>query len=133
MKIMYLFLDNTAEQEIFLSSFAEGKWSEKAYKQNRASPKPLLFYVDKFLKNSGAALADLSGLAVLIGKGRFTSTRVAVTTANALAFALNIPVIGVSEKSYKDIEKKLKSSRRGVYVSAKYSGEANIGKPRPKQ
>jgi tRNA threonylcarbamoyladenosine biosynthesis protein TsaB len=48
------------------------------------------------LRQAGTSLEDLSGLVVDVGPGLFTGLRVGVATAKAMAFALALPVTGVS-------------------------------------
>jgi tRNA threonylcarbamoyladenosine biosynthesis protein TsaB len=52
--------------------------------------------VDALLRQGGARPRDLDGLAVGIGPGSFTGVRVGLATARGLAFALDVPVAGVS-------------------------------------
>jgi tRNA threonylcarbamoyladenosine biosynthesis protein TsaB len=52
--------------------------------------------IQKLLKRSNKSLKDISAIAVLTGPGSFTGTRVGVTIANALSWALGIPVFGIS-------------------------------------
>ena len=47
------------------------------------------------LRRAGCALGEIAGLAVCAGPGSFTGLRVGVTMAKTLAFALEIPVVGV--------------------------------------
>jgi tRNA threonylcarbamoyladenosine biosynthesis protein TsaB len=56
----------------------------------------LLEDVDALLRQAGARTRDLEALAVGIGPGSFTGVRVGLATARGLAFALGIPVAGVS-------------------------------------
>ncbi|MEM7273117.1 MAG: tRNA (adenosine(37)-N6)-threonylcarbamoyltransferase complex dimerization subunit type 1 TsaB [Actinomycetota bacterium] len=48
------------------------------------------------LAEAGVGLGDLERLAVDVGPGRFTGLRVGVATVRALAFALDLPVVGCS-------------------------------------
>ncbi len=92
---------------------------------------PLLFWVDKFLKEMSIDAGVISGLAVRVGSGSFTSTRMAVTTANALAYALNIPVVAVGPDENwpnQNIGERIACAHPGQYVLATYSGAPNIGK-----
>lgn len=52
--------------------------------------------IRQFLAASTQHLAALKRIIVHAGPGGFTSLRVGVTTANALGYALGIPVIGVT-------------------------------------
>ena len=56
----------------------------------------LLEDVDALLRQSGTHTRDVEGLAVGIGPGSFTGVRIGLATARGLAFALGIPVAGVS-------------------------------------
>jgi len=116
---MYLFIDNSGEQaELVLSM-------DKKSIQLSARPKEQLpALLERLLKKANIKLAGLKGAAVIIGKGRFTATRIAVTFANTLAYALKIPVVGVTNKE--DWCKKISMQSIGIYVSAVYSGEAHI-------
>lgn len=127
---MNLLIDNSAEGEavFYLNEGSGGRWRPFVFKTGEKTV--LLDLFDRTLKRAGKKLKDLRCLAVVVGRGRFTATRVAVTMANALAFCLKIPVVAVKDLNWKKINAALKKARPGVYVSAKYSGEANIGKKR---
>ena len=56
----------------------------------------LLEDIDALLRQGGAHQRDLEGLAVGIGPGSFTGVRIGLSTARALAFALDLEVAGVS-------------------------------------
>jgi tRNA threonylcarbamoyladenosine biosynthesis protein TsaB len=56
----------------------------------------LLEDVDALLRQAGARTGDIQGLAVGTGPGSFTGLRVGLATARGLAFALGVPVAGVS-------------------------------------
>src|SRR4051794_6541453 len=56
----------------------------------------LLEDVDALLRQSGTQTRDVEALAVGIGPGSFTGVRIGLSTARGLAFALGIPVAGVS-------------------------------------
>lgn len=56
----------------------------------------LLPEIDDMLKEAGIAPADLNAVAVGVGPGSYTGVRIGVTVAKTFAWALGIPVIGVS-------------------------------------
>ncbi len=55
----------------------------------------LIPLIDGVLRDAGKRPADLEGIAVSAGPGSFTGLRIGMTTAKALAHALNLPVAGV--------------------------------------
>jgi len=58
----------------------------------------LLVAIAKILKRHNKTLLDIKSVEVNTGPGSFTGTRVGVSVANALGFALNIPVNGKKGK-----------------------------------
>lgn len=89
--------------------------------------KTLLAGLESVLKKYNKNITDITGIAVVVGLGRFTAERIAATVANTLALALNIPVVALPQASTQAADEMFLSARRGVYISAKYSGEAHIG------
>jgi tRNA threonylcarbamoyladenosine biosynthesis protein TsaB len=51
--------------------------------------------IDNLFKQTGTTTHDLTGLAVAIGPGSFTSLRIGLAMAKGLSLALNLPVAGV--------------------------------------
>ncbi|MEW6407685.1 MAG: tRNA (adenosine(37)-N6)-threonylcarbamoyltransferase complex dimerization subunit type 1 TsaB [Patescibacteria group bacterium] len=49
------------------------------------------------LRRQGFSLRDLEAIIVITGPGSYTGCRVGVATANALAFSLDIPIIGINK------------------------------------
>lgn len=120
---MYLYIDNSKDENIEISYSLNTTWVQQTFSSGEFI---LLQAIEKVLADQNMKSADLKGLAVVVGKGRFTATRVAATVANTLAYALKIPVLAVNEMT-SDLLDKLKSATPGIYISAQYSGEANIG------
>jgi len=54
----------------------------------------LLELVSEVLANAQQTLVDLDAIIVRRGLGSYTGLRIGVTTANALAWSLNIPIFG---------------------------------------
>lgn len=52
--------------------------------------------IEQALQASGTSATDLSGIAVGVGPGSYTGTRIAVTAAKTLAWAWKVPVAGIS-------------------------------------
>jgi tRNA threonylcarbamoyl adenosine modification protein YeaZ len=52
--------------------------------------------IPQFLQATHCTLPALTHIVVHSGPGGFTGLRIGVTTANALAYALGIPVVGIS-------------------------------------
>ena len=52
--------------------------------------------IDALLRQAGAHATELDALAVGVGPGSFTSTRIGLAAARGLSFALDLPVAGVS-------------------------------------
>lgn len=123
---MYILIDNSVSWQLVVYYTLNNKWVQKVF-SNKNKRMELLNALEKIFKKTNSSPEDLFGMAVLIGKGSFTATRLAVTVVNTLAYALKIPVVGITEINLADLQTKIKSQKVGVYISAVYSGEANIG------
>jgi tRNA threonylcarbamoyladenosine biosynthesis protein TsaB len=64
--------------------------------QGRRHAEILVPAIDFVCRQAGVDLAQLGAIAVDAGPGLFTGLRVGVATGNALAAALNLPMVGVS-------------------------------------
>lgn len=69
-----------------------------------ASPETYLRTVAESLEAWNVTHADLDAVAVVTGPGSFTSSRVSVMIANGIAFANDIPVVGIPNPDRLPIE-----------------------------
>ncbi|TSA44762.1 hypothetical protein D4R52_03740 [bacterium] len=115
------FLIDTIEQEkIILAIYSRSKLiRKKTIKLARISER-LLPEIAKFMKAAKISLRDLDRVLVNPRAGAFSSTRTGVACANALAFALNIPIA-----SWPD-------GKVGKIILPVYDREPNITKPNVK-
>lgn len=123
---MFLIVDNTEEGKVTFSFSLDNKFAQRTFetKDNR----DVLFFLEKLLSSLKLNLPDIKYLGVVVGVGRFTASRLAVTTVNTLAFSLKIPVVALSKDFDQTTALKLvKSATVGQYVIPVYSGEARIG------
>lgn len=95
--------------------------------------------VEELLKEQKLNYEDLKGIAVVNGVGAFSATRIGVTIANSLAFALDIPLFEISIIKNQEIqweiwlEKILKKEIKSVKIAlAVYDSEPMIS-PSKKQ
>ena len=89
---------NTAGPEIGIALH----WPQKIEKfqewRSELKSENLLVKIDKILSQNQVKLDNLKAVIVNQGPGSFTGLRVGISTANALAYALKIPVIGIKNQ-----------------------------------
>jgi tRNA threonylcarbamoyladenosine biosynthesis protein TsaB len=90
-----LFIDTTNNKKIKVG--LDGKVYTKTVKTKEAQK--LLVFIDEILKRHKKSLAQIKSIRVNTGPGSFTGTRVGVSVANAIGWALGI---FVNNKSLKD-------------------------------
>lgn len=88
---MNLHLDTTNPQKLILV-LGEIEFVQHL---DRPQDQQIVIFLDQSLKSLGKNLADISTITVNPGPGSFTGTRVGVAVANALAFALKVPINGL--------------------------------------
>lgn len=97
-------------------------------------PEQYLFTIETTLKLWEVKIDDIALIHVVVGPGSFTSCRVVTTIANALAFALSVPVHGMENPDGLPLESLIAStvmsSRAALFVLPSYNRPANITQPR---
>ncbi|MDP2737021.1 MAG: hypothetical protein Q8O59_04570 [bacterium] len=92
---MILYINTTQNSLIEISLKNKNKLiAVKKFKSHRTQAEKLLPGIDKLFKSSKLKLNDLSSVEIENRGGSFTSLRIGVVTANALAYALGIAVTG---------------------------------------
>jgi tRNA A37 threonylcarbamoyltransferase TsaD len=139
-----LYINTTAHDEIVIalrSETAAGKGqvkvpanhlaiiAEKKIKAVRNQAEKLVPAIDELLKKNKIKLSALTKIIVAPRGGSFTSLRIGVITANALAFALKIPVEAESVVGVDGKKIKINTKKFGIYslVEPSYEREPNIG------
>lgn len=98
---MILSIDTKDQKIVRVSLKESGKVIREMREENEYGSQVLLELIEKILKEEGLDLKDLEGVEVAKGPGSFTGLRVGVSVANALGFALGMPVNG--KKSETDL------------------------------
>ena len=102
---MILYINTTNNTDIEVALKEKGQLlCKKVVKTNRDQAEKLLPLVEKILKENKKQLKNIKGIEVKNSGGSFTSLRIGVVTANALGFALNIPVKGEKGKRGKIVQ-----------------------------
>ncbi|HET9098284.1 MAG TPA: tRNA (adenosine(37)-N6)-threonylcarbamoyltransferase complex dimerization subunit type 1 TsaB [Candidatus Saccharimonadales bacterium] len=87
--------------------------------------------IKQLLEDKGKELSDVGGIAVFQGPGSFTGLRIGLCVANALAYALNVPITaGRGDDWITDALKNLEEGRGDKLVKPFYGAEPHITKPR---
>jgi tRNA threonylcarbamoyladenosine biosynthesis protein TsaB len=89
-----LFIDTTDNTKSVIQLEFDGKLKTYEEKSGLTKSQAVLPLIEKALKENKLELKDLTELKVNPGPGSFTGTRVGISIANALGWALKIPVNG---------------------------------------
>lgn len=124
---MYLLIDGGEKNNITFVFFTEKMQERKSYAR---SNREMLQSLEEALTSLNKKQSDIAGIAIVLGVGSFSGTRVATTIANSFAYARDIPVVGITSTEAEDlfgVKEKISSAKKGEYVSALYSAEPHIG------
>lgn len=96
---MNLKIDTTKKEQVIVSlEDKTKKFKDKIIKKQKLGSQVLLPTILEILKKNKLALKNIEEITVNPGPGSFTGTRVGVAVANALGFALKVPVNGKKDK-----------------------------------
>lgn len=134
---MHLYLDTTDGETIRLALGANGALiAQKTLSAKHRQSERLLAAVEALLAKAGKTKRALAGIVVTNGPGKFTATRIGVATANALAYALGIPAVGIAHDVYTDVPTWITAGERALgrkkkwnmslAVEPRYGSEPNI-------
>lgn len=87
-------------------------------------------YLQQFLKKQKVAIENIKKIVVCSGPGSFTGIRVGVSMAQALGFALNIPVRAITKNKIPHDLRKLESLKATHALTLHYGQKPNITKPK---
>lgn len=93
-----LYIDTTNNKEIIVRLTVDGKEYEIKQEISFNRGQVALPLVEQLLQEHNLTPRDLQAVEVNAGPGSFTGVRVGVAIANALSFALQIPVNGITFK-----------------------------------
>ena len=105
--------------------------SYKKWQAHRQLSETLLPNIKSMLEDATVAFSELDGIICFEGPGSFTGLRIGLSTANALAYGLSIPITGSSSEDW--IEKglkKIKNSSHGHMVMPHYGAPVHITTPK---
>ena len=91
---MILKIDTTERNQIRVALVGNDSEKEELTIQQKTGSQALLPAIVQILADAKIKLSDITSIEVNRGPGSFTGTRVGVSIANALGFALSIPVNG---------------------------------------
>ena len=83
-------------------------------------------HIDVLLKETGKKLEAIEGIVVYQGPGSFTGLRIGLSVANALAYGLQIPIIGAQEDWIEQGVKELLAGKTDKVVLPEYGAPVHI-------
>ncbi|MBI2356032.1 MAG: tRNA (adenosine(37)-N6)-threonylcarbamoyltransferase complex dimerization subunit type 1 TsaB [Candidatus Doudnabacteria bacterium] len=126
---MILFIDTTDNDFVRIGLVRNSKFITKQW-QTRKLSETLMLEIKKFLSRQKVNFQDIKRIVVVVGPGFFSRTRTGVATANALAFALAIPVAGIKQNQIPKDPLKFNRLKYKNSVLPYYEKAPNITKPK---
>lgn len=131
---MILFINTADGEKIDLALVLGGKiLAQKSFKAKYKQSEMLLPQIQNLLKLTKRKINSLKAILVVIGPGPFSAIRIGLATANALAYALNLPIAGIKltelnkNKDFASfIVQKANKAKFNTIIKPFYGAEPNI-------
>lgn len=129
MKIVAIKTDNpTAELYLYEDCHQLDIISWQAHRQLADT---IHYKIKTILSDNNCNLEDINGLVVFAGPGSFTGLRIGASVFNALAYALDIPIVGTSGDDWLNIGVlMIIEHKNDKIVIPQYGGHINITAPK---
>jgi tRNA threonylcarbamoyladenosine biosynthesis protein TsaB len=96
------------------------------WEAHRRLAETLHLKINDLLASQGKSLSDLKGIVIYKGPGSFTGLRIGVSVANALAYSLNIPIVGETNTWIEQGIVRLKAGENDMSVVPEYGQPVHI-------
>ena len=101
------------------------------WQADREMARGLLARIETLMHANSVSWDDLSGIVVYRGPGSFTGLRIGLTTANSIAYSLDLPIAGAQGDNWlQDGEARLRAHENDEMVLPEYGAEPRITSPR---
>ena len=122
---MELIINTPDQEKVSITIASKGRVVEKKeFKARYEQSEKLLPSIEKLLKNNNFKLLDITKIKVNDKGESFSALRIGIATANALGFALGVPVTNLKGENEEIVEK-------FSLVKPKYNKKPNITKAKP--
>ncbi|HUC87628.1 MAG TPA: tRNA (adenosine(37)-N6)-threonylcarbamoyltransferase complex dimerization subunit type 1 TsaB [Candidatus Binatia bacterium] len=100
---------------------------QETWEAHRELAETIHLKIESLLKNQAKDWSDLAGIICYKGPGSFTGLRIGLSVGNALAYGLNIPIVGSSGTSWQSVGlKALAKGQDDKVVLPKYGSPVHI-------
>jgi len=125
---MMLFIDSSDPEQTTLGLFGKQEFW-KSWPSRLSQSETLVLEIKKFCSQHKLRLPQIKKIAVVTGPGHFSRIRTGIATANALGYALAVPVVGIRKAAKYDLAK-IGKIRGAKVATAFYGKKPNISKPK---
>ncbi len=88
--------------------------------------------INQMLKAQNKTLADITGIVCYKGPGSFTGLRIGLSVANALAYSLQVPIVGIEgeDQWLQRGIRALQSDQNDIGITPAYGAPVHITQPK---
>jgi len=103
------------------------KTSEITWQAHRQLAETLHVKLKDLLDKQGLDFENIQAIVAYQGPGSFTGLRIGISVANALAYSLEIPIVGTSNEDWEEVGiERLLKAENDHQVIPEYGSEAHI-------